>query len=128
MANQPNLNPYNTLFVAPFHAPMVDPATGKLTPTWQAVWSNQLIPALKGLSGSTGSGGGGGTGATGMTGATGPQGIPGAEGGSAGASYPVWDMYQDVLVSASSCYVICEPLVTNGYALSLGYEAVLGVV
>ncbi|MCI4436731.1 MAG: collagen-like protein [Ignisphaera sp.] len=95
MANENN-NPNNRVFVLPYHAPMVDPDTGKLTPAWQAAFSQGIVPALKGLSGSTGgssyTGGPGATGAvgprgangnqgnTGLSGSTGPQGLTGHTG------------------------------------------------
>jgi hypothetical protein len=81
---QPNLNPYNTLFVAPYHSPVVGP-DGKMSAEWQRLFSTQLIPALKGL-GATGSSGGGATGATGAAGAAGSQGATGATGASSGFS------------------------------------------
>jgi len=80
MANENN-NPNNRVFVLPYHAPVVDPTTGKLTPSWQAAFSQGIVPALKGISGSTGgSSYTGGPGATGEVGARGPQGNQGNTG------------------------------------------------
>jgi hypothetical protein len=79
-----NNNPNNRVFVLPYHAPMVDPETGKLTPAWQTAFSQGIVPALKGLSGSTGgssyTGGPGATGEAGARGAQGNQGLTGLTG------------------------------------------------
>lgn len=81
MANQ---NPKNTVFVLPYATPMVGP-DGKLSPTWQKVFGQQIVPALQGLGGGAT---GGATGPAGPQGEKGDKGATGPQGPGGGSSTP----------------------------------------
>jgi hypothetical protein len=52
----------------------------------------------------------------------------GGQGGGGGGLEAVYQMTKDISVPTGSCYILCEPLETNGHVLTLEGTAVLGFV
>ena len=48
--------------------------------------------------------------------------------GGGGSLQAVYQMTKDITVPTGSCYILCEPLETNGHVLTLDGTAVLGIV
>lgn len=134
-----NNNPNNRVFVLPYHAPIVDPDTGKLTPAWQAAFAQGIVPALKGLSGGTG-GYTGGPGATGEAGPRGAQGNVGntgigmtgmtgatGGGGKTGNAETEYILSQNRAVDPGNDYILCNALETNGFVFTIDSTGILCV-